>query len=96
MKSITDNYIVVIKKALEQSDVTMNVGDSSENYDDLECSRDISGIIEACEATDSPVVTFFKDGVSQGYMIVLVGYGDESVADYSISAFTEELMEGLE
>ena len=91
-----DNYVTVIKAALEQSDVTMNVSDASENYDDLENSRDTDAIIEACEATDSPVVTFFKDGASMGYMNVLVGYGDESIADYTISSFMDGLMESVE
>ena len=89
------NYITVINKALEQPDVTINVGDCGEEYDDLKKSKTVSDIIEACEATDSPVVTFFKDGVSIGYMILYFRYEDESIADYTVSSFMESLMESV-
>jgi|TARA_R110000764_G_scaffold99539_2_gene184210 hypothetical protein len=89
---MTDDYKMSLKIALKDLEVTVNVGDAGENYDDLENSRDIAKVIEACEATDSPVVTFFKNGVSQGYMIVLVGHGDESIADYSVSEFMTRIV----
>ena len=91
-----DNYIEVINSALLDPTLSINVGDAGEAHDDLEDSRNPSDIIEACEATDSPVVTFFRDGESMGYMVVLVGYEDESIADYTLSEWMYGLMESIE
>jgi hypothetical protein len=86
-------YTKAICKALKNPDITINVSDTSENYFDLENSRDLAEIIEACEATDSPVVNFILDGGSIGYMLVLVGYGEESIVDYPCNDFMNSIVE---
>lgn len=81
----------VIKALNESKEVTINVSDTSEDYFDLEDSRDFKEIVEACEATDSPVITIFKNGQSIGYMLIMVGYKDESIADYSVNDFMDRI-----
>jgi hypothetical protein len=90
-----DNYITALNVALLDQEVTVSVSDASEDYFDLEHSRKMHEIVEACEATDSPVITFFKGKQSLGYLLVLVGYGDESIADYGVNAFIESIVEGV-
>lgn len=82
-----DNYIAVIKKALEDDAVTVSVQDISEIVYDLVDSRILDDIVEACEATDAPLLCFNLDGVPVGNMSVLVGYGDESISDYHVNDF---------
>jgi hypothetical protein len=84
-------YKKAVCKALQDKDITISVSDTSVDYFDLENSRLIADIFEACEATDSPVITIFKGGESIGYMLILCGYGDESIADYSVSDFMNEI-----
>ena len=86
-------YQAAICKALKDSDVTVDVGDMSEDYQDLEGSRDIGEIIKACEATDSPVVTFYKNDVLLGAMLVMVGQGDESIVDHHCNDFMDNICE---
>lgn len=89
-----DSYIQVVSKALEDSTVSVSVGDMCEDYYDLVQSNDLDSIVEACEATDTPVLHFFQDDESMGVMSVLVGYGDESISDYHTTEFLESLLEG--
>ena len=88
-----DNYIPVLRKAFEENDeVTVNVMDMSEDDFDLEGSRNVEEIVEACEATDSPVLCFYLGKESLGNVSVLVGYGDESIADHHSNEYMENLM----
>lgn len=82
-----DNYIAVVKKALEDDAVTVSVQDMSEDYFDLVDSRIVADIVEACEATDEPLLCFSLDGVPVGNMSVLVGYDDESISDHHVNDF---------
>jgi len=84
-------YQVAICRALRDKDVTVSVGDMSEDYEDIEHVRDIGAIIEACEATDSPVVQFFWQGNGMGSMVVMVGYGEESIADHQCTDFMDRI-----
>jgi 1-deoxy-D-xylulose 5-phosphate reductoisomerase len=63
--------------------------DESESYYDVEHSRDVDEIAEACEATDAPIIVFVDPTNTNrvrkviGSMSVIVGYGEESICDYS-------------
>lgn len=87
-----DAYKKAVCVALKDKDVTVNVCDMSEDHDDLEDSRNVSDIFEACEATDSPVVKFHKDGTFLGCMWVMVGYGDESISDHVCNEFMNSIV----
>jgi len=86
-------YKKAVCKALQDQDITVAVSDASEDYFDLKNSRSIADIFTACEATDSPVITIFKDNKSIGYIIVLCGYGDESIADHNVTDFMNSICE---
>ena len=88
-----DSYIKAVCKALKNDDVTISVGDLSEDYEDLENSRELGQIREACEATEQPVLQFFKGGKWVGSMMVLVGYKDESIVDYHYNQFMNSIVE---
>lgn len=83
---------VAICKSLKNESVTVSVSDSGEDHFDLENSRDLNAIFEAVQATDSPIVNFYVNDRCIGYMLVLVGYGDESIMDYSVSDFMESIV----
>ena len=87
-----DNYIEVIERALQDENVTISVGDRSVCYHDLEHSRVLKSIVQACEDTDEPIVDFYLEGDNVGSMSVLVGYDDESISDYVMTGFLLELM----
>lgn len=89
-----DNYVRVLDKALEIEGLSVCVGDTSENYHDLEHSKNIEKIVQACEDTDSPIISFWVYNKYMGSLVVLVGYGDESISDYSYNDFLIELVEG--
>lgn len=84
-------FKVAICRALRDKDVTVSVGDTSEDYDDIEHTRDMGEIIEACEATDSPVVQFFWQGNWMGSMVVMVDCGDESIVDHHCNDFMNSI-----
>lgn len=85
----------VTQRALDEIEaMTIYVGDSSEAYFDLESSRNMGDIVEAVEATESPVVSFVLRGTRIGWLLVIVGYGDESIVDYPSNEFMNKLMEG--
>jgi hypothetical protein len=86
-----DNYIAAVKRALTETNATICVGDLSVDYFDLNHSRDVDAIVEACEATDSPIIQFYVSRKSQGQMSVLVGYGDESICDYHSNQYMNEI-----
>ena len=89
-----EEYKRVTCEALKEEEVTICVGDSGEDYDDLEHSRDLGEIIEAVEATDSPIVNFYKAGVPVGWILVAVGEDpDETIVDYSANDFMNKLIE---
>jgi hypothetical protein len=90
---LKDNYITAIVTALKMDDILVNVSDRSENYFDLESSRTLDDIIEATEGTDEPVVHFFRGKEQLGYMLVAVGYGDESIIDYSDNEFMNSIVD---
>ncbi len=90
-----DSYIAVIKKALENDEVTVSVQDISEDEFDLIDSRILDEIVDACEATDEPLVCFSVNGAPVGNMSVLVGYGDESISDCHINDFMTGIVGGL-
>ena len=87
-----DNYIKVLENALKDDSVTVSVQDRSVDYFDLENSRIVAEIVEACEATDEPLLCFNVDGKPVGNMSVLVGYGDESISDYHVNDFMTEIV----
>lgn len=89
-----DNYIQALANALDNEQVTVSVKDLSVNYYDLERSRNKQEIIEAVEATDSPIMEFFVDGDTRGQMSVLVGYGDESICDHHVNEFMDTITKG--
>lgn len=84
-----DNYKQAIIKALDLDDVTICVGDTSIDYNDLDHSTSFDPIVEAIEATESPVLKFYQDGKYKGSMLVLVGYGDESIVDHHCNDFMD-------
>ncbi|UNA02125.1 hypothetical protein vBAmaSR9Y2_47 [Alteromonas phage vB_AmaS-R9Y2] len=86
-----DSFKAAVCKALKHEDVTVSVGDVSEIEFDLDDSRDIGDIFEAIEATDAPIVSFFKQGEFVGSMSVMVGYGDESISDHHVNDFMNEV-----
>lgn len=83
---------IVVCKALAQTDVTVSVGDSSVAVFDVEDSRDIGDIFEAVEATEAPVVSFFKAGEHAGTMSVDISGGNDTIVDYTDNAFMNELI----
>lgn len=88
-----EEYKAAICRALKHQDVTVSVGDRSEIEFDVDDSRDLAEIFEAVEATDEPIVSFFKVGEFVGSMSVLVGYGDESISDYHYNDFMISICE---
>ena len=84
-----DNYVLAVNKALQDQTVTVCVRDISMDYDDLEHSRDIDEIIEACEATDTPLICFHKNLKGVGNMLVMVGEGEESICDSHVNEFMD-------
>lgn len=97
-EEVEDNYKAVVIKALSDEHIYVCVGDQNELNDDLVNSRDINAIVEACEATDAPVITFnLKVGIGHsplGSMSVMVGYGDESIIDHHSNEFMNRITEG--
>jgi hypothetical protein len=87
-----DNYKRVLKQALENKQVSVSVQDISVDYFDLENSRKYTEIIEACEATDQPLVCFYVNGIASGNMMVMVGEGDDSISDHHVNDFMDSIM----
>ena len=92
---MSDNYIAAVKRALTDLNATICVGDFSEPDFDLKHSCDVDAIIEACEATDSPVIQFYVKRKSQGQMSVMVGEGDESIIDHHSNTYLNEITVGI-
>lgn len=92
---MTDNYIAAVKRALTELNATICVGDVSEEHFDLLHSRNVDEIIEACEATDSPILQFYLSRKSKGQMSVNVGEGDESIVDHHSNVYLNQLTAGL-
>lgn len=90
-----DNYLIALKRALKNPEVTLSVGDVSMDYYDLEKSRDYSEIVEACEATEMPVIEFYEGEKSHGQMAIMVGEGDESIIDHHYNDFMVRITEDL-
>lgn len=92
-----DSYIAVIRKALEVGSVVVDVADLHEHEPDLVNSNVVEDIVDMCESIDAPVVMFYEEQGNNrrtqlGVMQVLVGYEDESVADYVCNDYMENLM----
>lgn len=87
-----DNYLTVCEKALQDKTVLINVRDSNYPDFDLEGSRNIDEIEQACQETELPLVVIFRDGIKVGSILVLCGYGDESICDHSDNQYMNDLM----
>ena len=84
----TSAYKSVIQYALDNG---LSVTVSWETEIDLDKSTDFHEIVDAVEATDSPVVTFFKGGEIKGAVMVIVELDDkEQVADFTPTPFIDE------
>jgi hypothetical protein len=86
-----DNYKRAVKAALKQEGVNISVGDVSVNYFDLKHSAKYTEIIEACEATEFPRLTFYTGDMCHGQMAVMCGEGDESIVDYHVNPFMDAI-----
>lgn len=90
-----DNYKKAVKAALAKGNVTISVGDVSERDFDLEHSSKYREIVEACEATEFPRLTFYDNKTYQGQMAVMCGEGDESIVDYHTNPFMDSIADDL-
>lgn len=90
-------HMKAICKALKDPKVYVNVGDMSEDYYDLEVSRDIGDIQEAITATECPIVNFRRIEVGKydnlGNIVVIPELNDCSIADHSDNDFINNIVE---